>query len=69
METTLRDLCQRLATLEETFLLELLGIDSEMLVDRFEDIIEDRADYLLSELEQIPVNDEEIEDDTDEPNG
>ena len=48
--------------MEETFLLELLEIDAEMLVDRFEDIIEDRADYLMSELEQIPVDHEEIMD-------
>ena len=63
METTLRDLCSRLETLEETFLLELLKINSSDLVARFEDIIENDMDYLLSELEQIPVDDEEIPDD------
>jgi hypothetical protein len=63
METTLRDLCSRLETLEETFLLELLKLNSSDLVARFEDIIENDMEYLLSELEQIPVDDEEIADD------
>jgi hypothetical protein len=44
-------------------LLELLKLKSSDLVARFEDIIEDDMDYLLSELEQIPIDDEEIPDD------
>jgi uncharacterized membrane-anchored protein len=43
-------------------LLELLKINSSDLVARFEDIIENDMDYLLSELEQIPIDDEEIPD-------
>ena len=49
---TLEDMKQQLKQLDEITLLELLNISSEELVDRFEDIIEDKADVLDTELNQ-----------------
>ena len=49
---TLADMKQQLKQLDEITLLELLNISSEELVDRFEDIIEDKADVLDTELNQ-----------------
>ena len=47
----LEDLKDRLKKIDEISLLEVLEIDSEMLVDRFIDIIEDKQDELEEELE------------------
>ena len=49
---TLGDISQHLKQLDEITLLELLGVSSEDLVDRFQDIIEDKADVLDLELNQ-----------------
>lgn len=38
--------------LDEITLLETLNINSEMLVDRFSDLIEDKADVLERDLEE-----------------
>ena len=46
MALTLNDLFDRLKMLEETELLELLNLTSEEIVDRFEDIIEDRFEQI-----------------------
>ena len=63
MELTMKDLKERLAKMEETYLLELLDIKSEDLVDRFGDTIEDRFDDLLSEIEEgFDPTDEEFQD-------
>lgn len=37
---------EKLKREEETLLLELLNIDSEMLVERFSDIISEKAEFL-----------------------
>lgn len=50
---TLVDLMERLKQIEETALLDLLGLTSDDLVERFSDIIEDKFDYLLGELEEL----------------
>ena len=50
---THKDLCERLKLLEETILVEVLDIDSEMIVDRFEDVVEERYDYLVEELDEL----------------
>lgn len=42
---------ERLKRLDEILLLEVLGITSEDLVERFADLIEDRMDELELELE------------------
>lgn len=38
--------------MEETYLLELLGITSQDLVDKFEELIQDKFDDLFGELEE-----------------
>lgn len=51
MPLLLVDIFDRLKLLDEITLLEILGITSEDLVERFQDIIEDKADELEEELE------------------
>ena len=43
---TLPDLCDKLKRLDEVTILELLEINSEEIVAKFQDKIEDMADYL-----------------------
>jgi hypothetical protein len=50
MALTLVDISNRLKMLDEITLMEVLEINSEDLVDRFQDFIEDRADTLEEEL-------------------
>ena len=50
---TFKELKLALAQLEETYLVELLNIESDDLVNRFEDIIERDFDRLQSELEEF----------------
>lgn len=49
---TLEEIKDMLRELDEISLLETLNINSEMLVDRFSDIIEDKADVLEQDLEE-----------------
>jgi hypothetical protein len=44
---TFYDLCKRLRTLDEITLLEVLEIDSEDIVDRFEDFIAKKMEMLV----------------------
>lgn len=53
MSLTLHDICSKLKRLPEADLLEVLDISSEDIVDRFEDIIEERMDYLIEDLEAL----------------
>jgi hypothetical protein len=46
MTLTLPELIERLKELDEVTLLELLGVTSESLVDRFSDVIEEKQDAL-----------------------
>jgi hypothetical protein len=48
---TFNELCERLKQLEETLLLEVLDIKSGQIVDRFQDVVEDKRDYLEEDLE------------------
>lgn len=48
---TFTELCERLKQVEETILLELLDINSGQIVDRFEDVVEEKRDYLEDDLE------------------
>jgi len=50
MTLTMPDMSDRLKQKEETELLEELGITSEMIVDRFQDIIEEKFDQLQQTL-------------------
>jgi hypothetical protein len=48
---TFNELCERLIQLEETLLLEVLDINSGQIVDRFQDVVENKRDYLEEDLE------------------
>jgi hypothetical protein len=48
MSLTLEDIKERMKRWDELSILEELNIRSEDLVERFDDIIEDKADYLES---------------------
>ena len=50
MPLTLLDIKEKLRLLDEITLLEMLNIHSEDLIERFSDIIEDRADQLEEEI-------------------
>lgn len=43
---TFHDICDKLKRLDEVTILELLEVNSEELVSKFQDKIEDMADYL-----------------------
>jgi hypothetical protein len=58
---TLSDMIEQLKQLDEVSLLELLGLSSEDLVDRFADIIEDKQDRLNYELNQWFEEDSDAE--------
>jgi len=51
MALTLNDIKDRLKQIDEIALLELLGVCSEDLVERFTDLIEDNFDKLEKEVE------------------
>lgn len=50
-EITFEELKEALKRLDEVTLLELLGIQSDDLVDRFDDIVEKKQEYLIKELD------------------
>lgn len=52
MSLTLEEVKEHLKKLDETSLLELLNITSDQIVERFEDLIEDREDYFIADLEE-----------------
>lgn len=52
MALTLTDICDRLKQLDEITLMEVLEIDSEDLIERFMDRVEDNADMLEGELDE-----------------
>lgn len=59
---TLEELKQLLATrYEECALLDVLGLTTFDLVNRFDDIIETRQDHLLSELELLNEGEEDVD--------
>lgn len=51
-EITFIELKEKLALLDEITLLDLLGVDSETLVQNLSDIIEEQQDRLKKELEE-----------------
>jgi hypothetical protein len=51
MQRTFQELCDDLKKFDETTLLELLNINSEELVDMFQDKIEENLDRLLKETD------------------
>jgi len=50
MTLTFNDLKDRLKSLDEVTLLELLDLKSDDIVDRFEDLIEDKQEQLEKEF-------------------
>ena len=60
---TLKELMEQLSRIEETQLVELLGLTSEDLVRNFKDRIVENSDYLVSEIEMpfVPLEDNEYE--------
>lgn len=53
MSLTFADILHKLRLLDEITLMEVLEISSEDLVDKFEDKIEAKLDYLTDELEYM----------------
>jgi anion-transporting ArsA/GET3 family ATPase len=49
--TTITELFEKLKKLDEITLMELLEIDSEMLIERFKDEIDDNYEKLLEAVE------------------
>lgn len=58
---TLRELIEKLKREEETFLMELLDIHSDELVERFTDKIEDKYDELVLEFDDSDYEETEKE--------
>lgn len=52
MPLVLSELLEKLKREDEVFLLELLGITSEDIIERFADLIEDRMEQLEEALEE-----------------
>ena len=48
---TFEELKEALKRLDEVTLLELLGLQSDDLVDRFDDVIEKKQEYLTKEID------------------
>ena len=51
MNLTLVELKERLSTLDEVTIVEILDIRSEDIVQRFDDLIEDKMDKLIKLIE------------------
>jgi hypothetical protein len=51
LNITFEELKEALKRLDEVSLLELLGLQSDDLVERFDDIIEKKQEYLIKELD------------------
>jgi hypothetical protein len=51
MNLTFEELKEKLQRVDEVTLLELLDIHSDDLIDRFEDVIEDKQEELMKEIE------------------
>jgi len=60
MSKTLRDLVNELKRMDEVTLLEALDLSSEDIVNRFEDIIENRYDQLLAFIGEDDSEEEEL---------
>lgn len=51
MTLTIPEIKDRLKQLDEVTLLEILSITSEDIIERFEDIVEDKADILTKQVD------------------
>jgi len=59
MELTIKELISHLAQRGEEQVLELLNLTSQDILERFEDVVEERYDYLINELELLQEEDKE----------
>jgi len=64
MSLTFKELCDRLKQLDEITLLEVLDLNSEQLVDVFEDFIRDRIEDVEDDLVGMMDDGYEEEDET-----
>ena len=48
---TFEEICEKLKQIDEISLLEILGISSEDIIDRFKDLIENKLEYFQKDLE------------------
>ncbi len=60
MSLTLQEIAEKLKRYDEILLLELLEISADDIVDRFMDIIENKADFLENNLEEEEEEDESL---------
>jgi len=51
VELTIEELKERLMQFNELDVVELLDLTSEDILDRFEDVVEDRYDILIKEIQ------------------
>lgn len=51
MSLTHKDICERLTKLDEVTLMEVLDISSEDIVERFQDLIENKREIFEEDLE------------------
>lgn len=51
LNITFEELKEALKRLDEVTLVELLGLQSDDLVERFDDVIEKKQEYLIKELD------------------
>ena len=51
VELTIEELKERLMQVNELDVVELLDLTSEDILDRFEDVVEDRYDILIKEIQ------------------
>lgn len=51
MAITFKELCDKLKMLDEVLVIEVLDIHSDEIVDRFEDRVEERRDYIEEDLD------------------
>ena len=58
---TLSEILEQLKQIEETVLLEILGLSSEDLIERFSDLVENNPEKFNDELEQWFPEDEDID--------
>lgn len=58
-QPTLEELAEMLRSWEETALMDVLQLNSSDIVDRFMDVIENRYEELVSELEEITTDETE----------
>ena len=61
MSKTMRDIINDLKRMDEVTLLELLDLSSEDIVDRFEDVIENRYDVILDFLGDDDSEEEDLQ--------